>query len=71
MKIIYWNIQGAKKPQSLGELRYTKRKINPDIMILTETLTSKENTKRIISKIGFDSYDYVNPNNHQGGFWIL
>lgn len=47
MKIIYWNIQGAKKPQPEGEIRYLKSKHNPDIIIIAKTMVSQETRKRL------------------------
>lgn len=59
MKIVYWNIQDAKKSQAVGELKLIKRKSNP------------ENSEKILKSIGYDKYVYANIVNHQGGIWVL
>lgn len=64
MKIVYYNIQGAKKTQAAGEIRVIKKKLNPNILIIAETMTNQVNTERII--LGFDEFIFTNPENHQG-----
>jgi len=71
MKIICWNIQGAKKHQLREEIKILNRRINVDILILVETMTNRVHIKQIISKLGYDHYDYVLPQNHCGGIWAV
>ena len=71
MKILTWNVQGAKKEHFLEEIRLIQKTHQPDLMFLLETMVSKANTKRLISRFGFQCYDYVNPINHSGGIWVL
>lgn len=70
-KITYWNIQGVKNPQALGELIALIKKTSPNILIIVETLTNRENAERIIKKTGFEKWVFTNPDNHQGGMWFL
>ncbi|KAJ8435767.1 LOW QUALITY PROTEIN: hypothetical protein Cgig2_019186 [Carnegiea gigantea] len=62
---------GAKKHQLREEIKILNRKICPDILILLEMMTNEVNTHQIISKLGYDHFDYVLPENHCGGIWIL
>jgi len=71
MKVICWNVQGAKKVQVLEEVNFLKRLHNPDIIFLLETLTNDLNSKRIIQRMGFQNSDFVLPINHSGGIWVL
>ena len=71
MKIICWNVQGAKKPQLRQEVGFINRTINPDILILLETMVNCQNTDRIISKLGYSHFSSVPTDNHVGGLWIL
>ena len=34
-------------------------------------MVSEATTRHLISKFGFDHYDFVNPVNHCGGLWVL
>jgi len=56
MKIISWNVQGLKKPQVVQEIFLLKRKFNPDILFLLETLVNEKNLLRILPTLGFDFF---------------
>ena len=71
MKIVAWNVQGAKKGQIREELRYLKQVQQPDLMFLIETMTAEEHTRQILPQLGFDHYDYILPVNHSRGIWVL
>jgi len=71
MKIVSWNIQGLKKPQVVQEIKLLKRKFNPDILFLLETLVNEKNLLRILPNLGFDFFDYVLPSSHSGGITVL
>ena len=71
MKIICWNVRGAKKAQVLEEVKFLKRIHKPDILFLIETLTNDSNSHNIIRRMGFRQFDYVPPSNHSGGLWVL
>jgi len=71
MKIICWNIQGAKKSQLWQEVGFTNRTINPDILILLETMVNCPNTDRIIGHLGYTHFSTVPTVNHVGGIWVL
>ena len=60
-----------KKHQPSEKIKILNHKIDPDILILLETMTNKINTDRIISRLGYEHFDYVLPENHCGGIWIL
>jgi len=70
MKIIAWNVQGVKKPQICEEVRYIIHFHRPDMLFLTETMVVESTTLRLISHLGFDHYDFINPANHSG-MWVL
>jgi len=71
MKIICWNVQGAKKPQLRQEVSFINRTINPDILILLETMVNCQNTDRLIRHLGFTHFATVPTDNHVGGIWFL
>ena len=71
MKILAWNVQGAKKRQLREEIRYLQKSQQPDLLFLIETMTSKETAKQILLQLGFDHYDFTLPVNHLGGIWVL
>jgi len=71
MKNLYWNIQGIKKLQALGELNYLSRKHAPDLLFLLKTMVNSTNIQNILPKLGFDHYDFIPPVNHSGGLAVL
>jgi len=71
MKIISWNVRGAKKAQVLQEILFLKRMYQPQMIFLLETLVNKTNILQILPKMGFDHFDYVEPVNHSGGLAVL
>jgi len=71
MKIVAWNVQGAKKCQLREEVKYLRLHHHPDLVFLLETMTAEEATQKILPTLGFDQYDYTLPINHSGGIWVL
>ena len=71
MKIVSWNVQGAKKAKVREEVKFLQRTHKPDILCLIETMTNDRNTAQIIQKMGFENYDFIPPVNHSGGIWVL
>ena len=71
MKIISWNVQGAKRSQVLLELLFLKRTHKPDIVFLLETIINEQNILQILARIGFEFFDFVIPSNHSGGLAVL
>jgi len=71
MKILCWNVQGAKKFQLRLEVGFINRIIRPDILILFETMVNDHNADSIIRNLGFSHYDMIPPENHSGGIWCL
>ena len=71
MKIMAWNVQGAKKHQIREEVRVLKQVHKPDLLFLIETMVSEQTTRKIIVQLGFDHFDFVSPHNHSGGIWVL
>ena len=71
MKVISWNVQGAKKVQVLQELKLLSRIHKPDVLFLLETMVNEENIARLLPTLGYDQYDYVLPVNHSGGIAVL
>lgn len=67
MKILAWNVYGAKKRQIREEVRLISRIHKPNLLSLMETMVTKNVTRRSISLLGFDHYDYFNPINHGDG----
>ena len=68
MKIICWNVQGAKKLQLHQEVGFINRTIKPDILILLETLVNCQNSNLIIKQVGYQFSSTVPPVNHMGVF---
>jgi len=48
MKILAWNVQGAKKQQIREEIRYLQKLQQPDLISLIETMASEDTTNRIL-----------------------
>jgi len=71
MKIIAWNVQGAKKCQLREEIRYLLKKQQLDLLFLIETMVSESTTKHILPHLGFEFYDYILLVNHSGGIWVM
>ena len=71
MKILAWNVQGAKKQQIREEIRYLQKSQQPNLVFLIETMTLEETAKLILSQLGFDHYDYTLPVSRSGGIWVL
>jgi len=71
MKILAWNVQGAKKRQISEEIRFVQKAHQPDLLFLLETMVSEENAKCIILHLGFQCYDFSTPINRSGGIWML
>ena len=71
MKILAWNVQGAKKQQLREEVRYLQKFQQPDLVFLLETMASAITAKQILPQLGFDYFDYSLPVNHSGGIWVL
>ena len=71
MKILTWNVQGAKKKQLREEVRYLQKFQQPDLVFLLETMASDITVKQILLQLGFDFFDYSLPVNHSGGIWVL
>jgi len=53
MKIIYWNVQGAKKSELQHELGFINRTIKPNILLLLEPMFNQQNTDLIANKLGY------------------
>ena len=71
MKILAWNVQGAKKHQLREEVRYLQKAQQPDLLFLLETMTSDRTAKQLLPQFGFEYFDYSLPVNHSGGIWVL
>jgi len=71
MKIICWNVQGAKKSQLQHEVGFINRTIKPDILTLLETLINCQNTELIIDQLGYRYSSTIPPVNHSEGIWLL
>ena len=41
MKVVCWNVQGAKKPQLRVEVGFINRTIRPNILILLENMVNE------------------------------
>ena len=48
MKILAWNVQGAKKHQIREEIRFLQKFQKPDLMFVIETMASEATSKQII-----------------------
>ncbi|KAJ8441450.1 hypothetical protein Cgig2_023636 [Carnegiea gigantea] len=66
-----WHYHRAKKAQLQPEIGFINRTIDPDILILTETMVNEQNTQRIIRTLGYRHFDFVLPHNHTAGVWLL
>jgi len=50
MKVLAWNVQGAKKCQIREEIKYLKAVQKPDLVFLLETVVSESNTQKKYSR---------------------
>ena len=66
MKLVCWNVK-VLKSQPREEIKILNCKLNPDILVLLKTMTNKINTDRLISKLGYEHFDYVHPEISVGG----
>jgi len=48
MKIVAWNVQGAKKRQIREEIRLLQRSQQPDLMFVIETMASESTSTQKI-----------------------
>ena len=71
MKILAWNVQGAKKHQIREEIRFLQKFQQPDLVFVIETMASEATSKQIIPQLGFEHYDFTLPVQHSGGIWVL
>ena len=71
MKILSWNVQGAKKSHFQQEVGFINRTIKPDILILLETMVNECNAAHIVKSLGYQFYETISPHNHAGGIWLL
>jgi len=70
MKILCWNVQGAKKFQLQQEVGFINRTIKSDILILLETMVNMHNAVLIVKRLGFQNYSTIPPQDHVGGMWL-
>jgi len=71
MKVLAWNVQGAKKSQIREEVKYLRTVQKPDLVFLLETMATESTTQKILPQLGFDHFDYTLLVNHSGGIWVL
>ena len=71
MKVVAWNVQGAKKCQLREEVKYLRTVHQPNLIFLLEIMASDAATQKILPHLGFDHFDYTLPINHSGGIWVL
>ena len=61
MKVMAWNVQGAKKHQIRDEIRVINQTHRPDLLFMIETMVSEQTTRKLIAKLGFEHFDFVSP----------
>jgi len=71
MKVMAWNVQCAKKHQIHDEIRIIHQTHRPDLLYLIKTMVSEQTTRKLIAKLGFEHFDFVSPQNHSSGIWVL
>jgi len=71
MKIISWNVQGAKKAQVIQEIKHLIRFHKPDICLSLETMVNDTQMNALLPKLGFNHYDFISLINHSGGTAVL
>ena len=54
MKIMAWNVQGAKKHQICDEIRIINQADKPDLLFLIETMVSDQTKRKLISTLGYE-----------------
>jgi len=71
MKVVCWDVQGAKKPHLRLEVGFITRTINPDILFMLETMVKEQNAESIITTLGFSHHERIPSTNHCGGIWCF
>ena len=71
MKIVCWNVLGAKKSQLHLEVGFINRTIRLDILILLATMVNDHNAEIIAINLGFSNFDTIPLENRPGGLWCL
>ncbi|KAJ8423446.1 hypothetical protein Cgig2_008935 [Carnegiea gigantea] len=62
-----WNVQGATKHQIRDEIRVINQANKPDLLFLIETMVFDQTTRKLISTLGYEQFDFVSPQNPSGG----
>ena len=66
MKVVCWNVQGAKKSQLRLEAGFINCNIRPGILIWLETKVNDQNMNMITRNLGFSHYEIIPVVNHYG-----
>ena len=68
---LFWNCQGANKPNFRRSIRYILKKYQTDFLALFETHAGGDKARKICQNLGFDSSFRVDAIGQSGGIWIL
>ena len=71
MNFVTWNCRGASAPNFPGIIKDSRKQYCTSFIALLETRTSGNKAKRIINKMGFDSYFIVEAQGFAGGIWCM
>jgi hypothetical protein len=71
VSVLSWNVWGAANKRSQRHIMDVTRKYSPTFLIIVETHTSYEKTKKFWIRAGYASIHTVDARGHSGGIWLL
>jgi exonuclease III len=71
MKILSWNCRGLSNPSAILNLRNLARGHQPDILILSETLSKNQHMEHICVSLKYNSCLAIDVEGHSGGLAVM
>ncbi|CAN1848530.1 hypothetical protein LINPERHAP1_LOCUS38966 [Linum perenne] len=71
MIVLCWNCRGLGQPQEVRVVDELVRAHRPDVVILIETLCSKQRIKEVRRKLKFEGCFAVDVEGHNGGLGVF
>ncbi|XP_021736898.1 uncharacterized protein LOC110703402 [Chenopodium quinoa] len=71
MKIVLWNVRGATRNEFIPHAWEVIAAHKPNIFILLETKSDGNRASQVSKLLGFDGFQFINPNGLRGGIWLM